>query len=494
MSGELRTQQNGGVNSPCSQPDDEALRRSVYDHLPVMAGLVEIEADDLIFVWSSTAAAKFFASTPEVIQGRRFSELGMAPEICRSWAAHCRESEQRGSPVRFEYTPYGGDPVRSISVTVHAFEAEDFERTRCSFLIEDVTEHRQKEQQLLRAERSYKRTSNRVAKILESISDAFFTFDRGWRLTYINSQGERLVGRPRTELIGKILWKEFPQELGERLYATYQHALIQQVPVHGEERFEDYTWLQIHAYPSQDGVAIYMRDVTEERRAREGLRAASEQLRRSLDGMIRAMSFAIEVRDPYTAIHQQRVGTIASAIARELGYSSEQAEEVRIAGLLHDVGKIAVPAEIMSRPGPLTAAEFSIIKMHTQIGYNILSGIEFSAPLALVALQHHERLDGSGYPQGLMENEILSEARIMAIADVVEAMASHRPYRPALGTERALEEILHNRGILYDAAAVDACFELFREHGFDFEQLVEAETREREQGTGDREEGRDGRE
>jgi putative nucleotidyltransferase with HDIG domain len=177
----------------------------------------------------------------------------------------------------------------------------------------------------------------------------------------------------------------------------------------------------------------------------------------------------VERRDPYTAGHQHRVANLAAAIANEIGLSEEQIDGVRMASVIHDLGKIHVPAEILSRPGRLTENEFSIIKTHPQTGYDILKTEEFPWPVAQIVLQHHERMDGSGYPSSLSGEEILLEARILAVADVVEAMASHRPYRPALGIDKALEEISKNKGVLYDAKVADACLRLFTEKGFKFE-------------------------
>jgi putative nucleotidyltransferase with HDIG domain len=177
------------------------------------------------------------------------------------------------------------------------------------------------------------------------------------------------------------------------------------------------------------------------------------------------------MKDPYTAGHQRGVAQLACAIAKEMGLPEEQIEGIRMAGLIHDIGKITIPAEILSRLGPLNDLEYGIIKTHSQAGYNILNGtIEFPWPVAQIVLQHHERMDGSGYPQGLSGEEILLEARILAVADVVEAMASNRPYRSARGIDKALKEISRNKGILYDPEVVDACLKLFTEKGFKFEE------------------------
>jgi putative nucleotidyltransferase with HDIG domain len=175
------------------------------------------------------------------------------------------------------------------------------------------------------------------------------------------------------------------------------------------------------------------------------------------------------MRDPYTAGHQRRVVDLASANADKMGHSQEQKDGISMAGVIHDVGKIAVPAEILSKPGRITELEYSMIKTHSQVGFDILKSIEFPWPIARIVLEHHERLDGSGYPQGLSGGEILLEARILGVADVVEAMASHRPYRPGLGIKKALEHIADNSDILYDAEVVRACLEIFDGKGFRFD-------------------------
>lgn len=197
--------------------------------------------------------------------------------------------------------------------------------------------------------------------------------------------------------------------------------------------------------------------------------------RYDLSGVVRALTFAVEARDPYTARHQLRVASLAAGIARVMGKSAEEIEVIHVAGLLHDIGKIAVPSEIMNRAGQLNPAERTIVQSHVQVGYDILRGIDFDGPIALVALQHHERLDGSGYPLQLKREDILPEACLMAVADVVEAMLSHRPYRPALSMEQTLNEIVLHRTRLFDAVAVDACMTLMREYDFDFEDLERSE-------------------
>jgi PAS domain S-box-containing protein len=214
---------------------------------------------------------------------------------------------------------------------------------------------------------------------------------------------------------------------------------------------------------------VIYQDITERRQAEEKLNETLENLRKSIRTTIQVLGTASETRDPYTAGHQKKVADLARAIATEMKLSHDTIEGIRMAGAIHDIGKISIPSEILCKPAKLTDLEFSLIKAHSQYSYEIMEDVEAPWPLADIVYQHHERINGSGYPQGLKGENILIEARILAVADVVEAMVSYRPYRPALGLEIALTEIEHNAGILYDRKVADACLKLFREEGFSFE-------------------------
>jgi HD-GYP domain-containing protein (c-di-GMP phosphodiesterase class II) len=198
-------------------------------------------------------------------------------------------------------------------------------------------------------------------------------------------------------------------------------------------------------------------------RVKAAHREHEQRLQKNMLQTVEAIASIVEMRDPYTSGHQARVAELAKQIARQMGLPEEQMQAIHLAGLVHDLGKIRIPAEILSKPSRLNEIEYSLIKMHPQAGYDILKGVDFSWPIAQMVLQHHERMDGSGYPQGLKGEEILPGARILIVADVVEAMSSHRPYRPGLGIEAALEEIIRGRGMHYDPQVVDACVVLLRE-------------------------------
>lgn len=223
---------------------------------------------------------------------------------------------------------------------------------------------------------------------------------------------------------------------------------------------------RVHTHLELSRLRHHLEDVVEERTAE--LIASEEKLRSSLLDSVTALASIVEMRDPYTAGHQRRVAQLAIAIAEEMQLSAEQIKGIHLASVVHDVGKIKVPAEILSKPGRLTPLEYDFIKEHCRDGYEILKNIDFPWPISRIVLQHHERLNGTGYPNGLQGHEILLEAKIVAVADVVESMMSHRPYRPSLGLDAALREIDANKGILYDATVVEVCHRLLISQRFDF--------------------------
>jgi putative nucleotidyltransferase with HDIG domain len=215
---------------------------------------------------------------------------------------------------------------------------------------------------------------------------------------------------------------------------------------------------------------IGARNITNRKIGEQELNKSYQKLQKALDGTVHALSALVEMRDPYTAGHQKRVAMIAQAVAQEIGLPKDCTQGIWVASLIHDVGKIRVPSDILSKPGRISKAEFELIKEHPETGYEIVSKIEFPWSVADIVLQHHERINGSGYPKGLKGDEILLASRIVAVADVVEAITYHRPYREALGLEAALDEIKKNKGILYDPEVVEACIRIFLEKGFNMKQ------------------------
>ena len=216
-------------------------------------------------------------------------------------------------------------------------------------------------------------------------------------------------------------------------------------------------------YRDRPAIIGLMQDISEKKRAAEQIQHYVMRLEKAFMRTVEVATTLSEMRDPYTAGHERRVAAIAVAIGAELGFDARRQEALRVVGYLHDIGKITIPTEILSKPGKLNPIELQLIQGHPQAGYEILKDVEFPWPVAQIVLQHHERIDGSGYPQGLKGEAILLEARIMAVADVVEAMSSHRPYRPGLGIDKALAEIERGRGTAYDPVVAEACLRLFRE-------------------------------
>ncbi|HDR15648.1 MAG TPA: response regulator [Desulfobacteraceae bacterium] len=280
----------------------------------------------------------------------------------------------------------------------------------------------------------------------------------GFSAGEVTGKRASILGLPDEMLLGNTLESSKVQGFAHELKMTHRSGKT--IPV------------MFTVYPVRgnqgDVIAklVVIVDISERKKVEHDLEQSMKKLGSALEGTIQAVTRTVETRDPYTAGHQQRVAELAAAIGTELSLSEKMVKGLHMAGLIHDLGKVAIPSGILSKPGRITNIEFALIKTHPRVGYEILKDIEFPWPIAKVALQHHERIDGTGYPFGLSGDKIILEARILAVADVVEAMASHRPYRSALGIEKALEEISENRGCLYDEAAVDACINLFTKRGY----------------------------
>jgi PAS domain S-box-containing protein/putative nucleotidyltransferase with HDIG domain len=334
----------------------------------------------------------------------------------------------------------------------------------------------------LRTLKEKKRHGRLIELLLDSTSEGVYGVDPNGHCTFVNASCLAMLG-----------YKDESQFLGKNMHELTRHtrpdgsmytmhecpickALSEGKGVHLDDEFfqrsdgssfpVSYRAVPIFSKDKLTGAVVTFLDITEHLRVREALERSGKQLKSALDGAITAVSRMVEARDPYTSGHEARVALLACNIACEMGLDENIVEGIRMGATIHDIGKIHLPAEILSKPTTLAPVEFDLIKAHPQTGHDILADISFPWPVADIAWQHHEKLDGSGYPQGLKNGEIRLEARIVAVADVVEAMASHRPYRPALGIDKALEEIKAHRGDWYDPEAVDACIKLFTEKGF----------------------------
>jgi PAS domain S-box-containing protein/putative nucleotidyltransferase with HDIG domain len=331
--------------------------------------------------------------------------------------------------------------------------------------------------------RALEESNERFRSLVETTSDWIWEIDAQGAYTYCSPKVNDLLGFMPEELIGKHLVDLISITEVERTRRIFNKLIESRKPFSGFEtvcQARDGRILVIE----KNGVPVFSdngellgyrgiaRDISERKNALEALKKSRDALHTSLEETVKSLALAAEKRDPYTAGHQMRVDMLACAIAQELRLPEERIEGLHFAALLHDIGKISLPSEYLAKPARLSAQERAIIKCHTEVGYEILKNIPFPWPVAEIVYQHHEHLDGSGYPRGLTDKEILLEAKILAVADVVEAMSSHRPYRPSLGLETALEEVRSGRGVLYHAESVDACLHLITEKKVDLSAVA----------------------
>jgi PAS domain S-box-containing protein len=332
-----------------------------------------------------------------------------------------------------------------------------------------------------RGEEALKSSEQKYRNIFENVVEGIFQTTSEGRFLTANPSLAHISGysspEELIEAITDIKRQVFrnPDGRDEFLRTLQEKGIIKDFEVQLNKKGGGTFWASINARAIKDEAGKVhhyegtMEDITSRKDVENELKQTLERLRKSLIGTIQAMSLMVETRDPYTAGHQKRVSRLARAIAQEMALPNNVVDIIRMGGIIHDIGKISIPAEILSKPTNLTDVEFSLIKVHSQAGYDVLKDVGLPYPAAEMVLQHHERLDGSGYPLGLKNGEILLEAQIIAVADVVEATSSSRPYRPARGIDVALKEIEKNRGVLYNSEVVEACLKLFREQGFKFE-------------------------
>ena len=412
--------------------------------------------------------ADMFGYSLEEIGTRPIFSIVHADDVKRVRKFHKGRIQGKKVPSEYECKGITKDG-NIVHIEIHADALQDngdIIGTRS--YIWDITERKKVEEAVQASEEKFR-------TLFDSAADAIFIHDLDGNILEVNEVACERLGYKKEKIVNMTLADiDRPkQAVGtpKRIEELYQRGQIFFETAH---EHKDGTVIPIELssriidYEGKPVALSIARDITERKLAEEERKQNFERLRQSLEETVNALASAVEMRDPYTAGHQHRVTSLAIAIAEEMGLSKEKIEGIRMAGVIHDVGKIRVPAEILSWPGQLTEIDFNLIKTHPQVGYDILKRIELPHQVTKIMLQHHERMDGSGYPEGLKGENILIEARVLAVADVVEAMASHRPYRAALGMEKALEEISKNKGILYDAKAVDACLKLFVEKNFKF--------------------------
>ncbi len=411
---------------------------------------------------------------PEEVIGNYVTDFYVSPEQREDFTEALKKS---GYVNDYEIKLLGKDGRHiDTSVSSKILFDDDGYPAGVEGVLRDITDRKKAETALKESEEKYRSMVDNSLQGIIIIQD--------FRVVYCNAASTKICGYSEQELLSltpkdvrmlvhpddqKLVWGRMKMRLqGEDVPSQYEYR--------GVKKDGSVIWLQMVVslieYQGKPAVQGAVLDITDRIQAKEELQQSYIRLRKIFDETVNTLASAVEMRDPYTAGHQQRVAKLACAIAQEMNLAEEQIEGIRMAGLIHDIGKIYVPAEILSKPTPLTEAEKSLVRGHSQVGHDILKGIEFPWPVAEIVLQHHERMLGSGYPQGLMGEDILLEARILAVADVVETMYSDRPYRAGIGLDKALQEICRNRGLLYDPEVVDVCSDLFMNKGFKFEQDI----------------------
>jgi PAS domain S-box-containing protein len=450
---------------------EEALResetrfRTLFEAIP---DTVLVHDDEGTILHINEIGAQQLEWSVKDLVGRNLREI-VTPENRVSIADHNRETHTVGWS-RFE-TIYVSRSGWKIMAEVNERPIKFGKEKAILSVARDITERKQAEKALVRE----KNFSNAV---INSSPDLLFVFGEKGNIIQWNSNAENVTGYSASE-ISKMNVLDFVSKEDKKIAAeAAQEALtkgqasveIDVLTKHGK-KIPFFITGRRTKIENANCVVCTGIDITERKQAEEEVKRSYEQLRETLHATVNALASTVEMKDQYTAGHQPRVTQLACAIAEKMGLPAEQIEGIRMAASIHDLGKVIVPAEILNKPGPLTEIQYEMIKMHPRAGYDILKGIEFPWPVAQIILQHHELMDGSGYPQGLSGEEIMVEARILIVANVVEAMTSHRPYRPAFDIKEALAEISKNRGILYDAAVADACLQLFIEKGFTLDSV-----------------------
>ncbi len=454
--------------------ESELKYRELYDFLPIPVYEMDLKAN---IVAANRAIYEAFRGREEDLKkGFNAWQMLLPEEVAKS-----QENIQKlikGEKIEgTEYTFRRMDGSTFPAIVISSIIYKNNQPAGLRGAIIDITERKKTDEDM-------RRINAFLDSIVENIPNMIFLKDaKELRFVRFNRAGEELTGYLRSDFLGKNDYDFFPREQAdfftEKDRETLRGKEIVDIPEEPmKTRAKGLRTLHTQKVPILDaqGEPAYLlgisEDITERKNAEETLRLTLDRLRQAVNATVQVMVSAVEVRDPYTSGHQNRSAELAAAIAAKMGLTIDKKESILMAASIHDIGKLSVPAEILSKPTKLNKNEFSLIKEHSRKGYEILKNVESGGPLAEIVYQHHERMDGSGYPRNLKGDDILVEARVLAVADVVEAMASHRPYRAALGMEAAMKEIEKNRGILYDADVVDACLKLFREDGFQWTALA----------------------
>ncbi len=444
-------------NSELLHASEEKFRKLFEEH---SAGMLLIDPDTTTIIDANRAAASFYGFSVEELKQKSLQQINLfSPDVLKEIEKSRRSSSQN----RFSVSERRADgSVRDVEVFTNMIEIAG--KTLLYAVIHDITKRKQ-------VERALELNEIMFRSIAEQISEIIFVTNQTGVTTYASPAVEAMTGYKPDEVIGHRFIEFLAEEDIERAISSFQEGLKSKKDSTLEFRYRKkdgtifYAELHVQYYENQGFIGL-LRDITNRKASEKKLHDSLMQLEHMMNGTLHAIANIVDAHDPYTAGHERHVGIIASDIAREIGWHEEQCKNLNLIGLVHDIGKISIPAEILSKSGRLSPIEYELVKTHAEQGYRILKDIEFPIPIAQIILEHHERMDGSGYPQGLKGNEILPESRILAVADVLEAMSSHRPYRSSLGIEAAISEIEAQRGTLFDIEVVDAMLRLIRKKGY----------------------------
>ena len=442
--------------------DSEERLKILFDYAPDAYYITDLKGN---FIDGNKAAERLIGYKKEELIGKSFLKLKLLSITDIPKAAKTLAKNIIGKPTGPDEFILNRKDNSKVTVEISTYPVKIKGRTLVLGIARDISERKKAEEILWKSQQEF-------ASIFNNSPEASVYLDEKSRVLDINSRFTELFGYNLEEIKGKdinsgIIHPSDKIEEAKRLTKKSRKGYINYETIRKKKDgtlFPASTSASSVLFGGQvKGKIILYQDITQRKQAEQQVKQGYEKLQRTMEATIYTISKIIETRDPYTAGHQNTVSQLAVAIAQEMKLPEDKIEGIRIAALVHDIGKINIPAEILSKPSKLNEMEFSLIKNHPKVGYDILRKIDFSWPVAKIVLQHHEKIDGSGYPQSLKGEKILG------VADVVEAMSSHRPYRPSLGIDKALEEISQNKGILYDPEVVDVCLKLFKEKSFKFE-------------------------
>ena len=437
------------------QKSEEKFRKLFEEH---SSGMLVVDPVTTNIIDANRAAASFYGWSIEELKQKSLQQINLlSPDVLMK---EIEKTLGSSSQNRFSVCQRRADgSVRDVEVFTNRIEIAG--KALLYAVIHDITERKQVEQSLELSEMMFR-------SIAEQISEIIFVTNPSGVTTYASPAVETITGYKPDEVMGHRFIEFLAEEDIERAISSFQEDLKTKKDSTLEFRYKKkdgsifYAELHVQYYENQGFIGL-IRDITNRKAAEKKLNDSLMQLEHMMNGTLHAIANIVDAHDPYTAGHERHVGIIASDIAREMGWLEEKCKNLQLIGLVHDIGKISIPAEILSKSGRLSPIEYDFVKTHAEQGYNILKDIEFPVPIAQIILEHHERMDGSGYPRGLKGDETLPESRILAVADVLEAMSSHRPYRSSLGIDAAISEIETQRGILFDTEVVDAILHLVRE-------------------------------